>query len=263
MPDRLPLAVAILTLNEERNLPRCLESLGNLAAEILVLDSGSTDRTEAIARDYQARFEVSEWSGFVKQRAKALERCSQPWILCLDADEALTPELARSIELFLQAADPAVAGAEVTRRTYYLGDWIWHTWYPEWRLRLVRRGSAKSQGTDPHDHLEVRGDVRRLPGDLLHYSFVDLADHLDRSMQYARISAEAYANAGRRFRWSQLLVSPAVAVFKHLVIRQGFRDGWRGWVIAGVKASETFAKYAFLLEHERSPSAQQTPRQAR
>ncbi len=254
MPDRLPLSIALITLNEESNLQRCLESLGGIAAEIVIVDSGSTDRTKAVAHSHGARFEFSPWAGHVKQKAKALERCTQPWVLCLDADEALTPQLAQSVADIVQRNDATLAGAAVNRRSFYLGAWIWYSWYPEWRLRLARRTHAAWAGLDPHDRLEVEGHTTRLQGDLLHYSFHDLADHLERSLSYARLSAASYAASGRRFRWLQLLFSPPMAALKHLVLRQGFRDGWRGWIIAGVKAAETFAKYAFLLEHERAPA---------
>jgi glycosyltransferase involved in cell wall biosynthesis len=195
---------------------------------------------------------VRDWPGHVAQKNRALALCTQPWVLCLDADEALTPELAASVSGVVRSGGAAREGWELNRRTFYLGDWIWHSWYPEWRLRLVRRELAVWSGLDPHDRLEIKGQAGRLQGDLLHYSFVDLADHLHRSLRYARIGAASYRSRGRRFRWSQLLFSPWMAAVKPLVLKQGFRDGWRGWVIAGVKGMETFAKYAFLLEEERA-----------
>ncbi len=252
MVDRLPLSVSIITCNEEANLNRCLESVRNLAREIVILDSGSTDRTQAIAAGFEAVFEHSPWPGFTIQKQKSLDRCTQPWVLCLDADEALSPELADSIRQTLAQADPDTAGYWLNRRTWYLGAWIWHAWYPEWRLRLVRRGTAAWTGRDPHPAMSVTGRTRRLPGDLLHYSFRDLEDHLRRTVKYARDSAAAYAAAGRRFHWHQLLLPPCVAFLKHLILKQGFRDGWRGWLISIIRGIDVFAKYAFLLERERA-----------
>ena len=254
MGEPLPLSVSIITLNEEANLRRCLESVRALGAEIVVIDSGSTDKTGEVAREFGALFEFAPWAGHVAQKSRALQRCSRPWALCLDADEALTPELGESIRTVFAAREPSVSGYWLNRRTFYLGQWIWHAWYPEWRLRLVRRDRAAWAGLDPHDKLEVaNGPTARLPGDLLHYSFRDLDDHLRRVNQYARIMARSYAATGRRFHWHQLLFSPGVAFAKHLLWKQGWRDGWRGWLISGVCALGVFAKYAYLLEAERGP----------
>ena len=157
-PGPLPLSVAIVTLNEEANLPRLLESVRGLAAEIVVIDSGSTDRTEEIAREYGARFEHADWAGFITQKNHSLDACTQPWVLFLDADEALSPELAASLkELFANGCTPEKEGYWLNRRTWYLGAWIWHTWHPEWRLRLLKRGAGRWGGMDPHDRLDCTG----------------------------------------------------------------------------------------------------------
>ncbi|HUJ10133.1 MAG TPA: glycosyltransferase family 2 protein [Verrucomicrobiae bacterium] len=251
----LPLSIAIITLNEEANLPRCLASVRDLAAEIVVIDSGSTDRTAELARQCGAVFEFHKWQGHVAQKNVALRRCSQPWVLCLDADEAVSPELAAAIYSRFAVGQPREDGCWVNRRTFYLGDWIRHVWYPEWRLRLVRKERAQWRGVDPHDRLEVAGETKRLDGDLLHYSYRDLQDHLQRTIRYAQISANSYDRAGKSSHWYYLLFSPWIAFFRQLVIRQGWRDGWRGWLIAGVTMIHVFAKYAFLLEKRRSQSA--------
>lgn len=248
----LPISVSVITLNEERNLARCLESVRGLAAEIVVVDSGSTDRTAAIARDNGATFVIQPWQGHIAQKNIAWRRCSRPWVLSLDGDEALSPELAASIRSLFAAGEPKANGYWVNRRTFYLGAWIWHAWYPEWRLRLARCDGAEWRGLDPHDRLEVNGSTARLDGDLLHYPFRDLRDHLRSTIDHARVMAESYAKDGRRFHWHHLLVSPWMAFFKRLVLKQGWRDGWRGWLIAMVKMVNVFAKYAFLLEAERA-----------
>lgn len=251
MQGRLPLSVAIITMNEEANLPRCLESVRSLAAEIVVVDSGSTDRTAEIARQAGALFTVQDWPGFTRQKNRSIERCTQPWVLCLDADEAVSAELAEAIGRVL-TEECRVDGFGVNRRTYYLGAWVWHAWYPEWCLRLVRRGAASWAGEDPHPHLAVRGEVGRLKGDLLHYSYKDLSDHFGRTIRYARTSAESMDRAGRRCRWYHLVVSPWLAFGKRLVLRQGFRDGRRGWIIAASAFFSVLAKYAFLFERQLS-----------
>jgi len=252
----LPLSVAIVTLNEEENLPRLLESVRGLAGEIVIIDSGSTDRTEAIAREAGALFASAPWEGFVIQKNRALDRATQPWVLFLDADEALSAELAASIrQLFQGGRSPDCDGYWLNRRTWYLGDWIWHAWYPEWRLRLIRREAARWGGMDPHAKLELSGPTQRLEGDLLHYSFRDLLDHLQRTIRYSRTMANSYIKSGKRFRWRYLLLSPWVAFFKHFVLKQGWRDGWRGWLVSIIRAIDVFAKYAFLLEHEKTKSS--------
>ena len=251
MQERLPLSVVVITLDEEANLARCLESVRDLAVEIVVVDSGSKDRTGEIARQFGAKFVFHQWQGYIGQKNVALRSCSQPWVLCLDADEALSPELVISICEQFTKGEPAVNGFWVNRRSFYLGHWIWHAWYPEWRLRLVRRERAMWCGLDPHDKLEVTGPTARLDGDLLHYPFCSLEDHLHSSLKYARIMADSYAQQGRRFHWHFLLFSPWVGFFQQLILKQGWRDGWRGWIIAGVRMVSVFAKYAFLLECER------------
>lgn len=249
----LPLSVAVITLNEEQSLRRCLDSVRKLAAEIVVIDSGSSDHTGAIARELGAIFEVQPWQGHVRQKNIALKRCTQPWVLCLDADEALSPELADSVRTLFTSGEPAPNGYWVNRRTFYLGDWIRHAWYPEWRLRLVRRNHAEWRGLDPHDKLEADGATARLDGDLLHYPpFASVHDHLQSTIDHARIMARSYARAGLRCHWYHLLFSPWAALLKTYVFKQGWRDGWRGLTIACVTLLGTMVKYAFLLEAQRN-----------
>ena len=257
-PSALPVSVSVVTLNEEANLPRLLASVRGLAREIVIVDSGSTDQTAALARESGARFEVIPWSGFTAQKNRALDLCTQPWVLFLDADEALSPELADALRgLFQNGREPGGDGFFLNRRTWYLGAWIWHAWYPEWRLRLLRRGAGRWGGLDPHAKLEVAGLTARLDGDLLHYSFRDLQDHLERTIRYSRTMADSYAASGKAFRWYYLVLSPWVAVFKHLVLKQGWRDGWRGWLVSIIRGIDVFAKYAFLLEKKLTGSTGQ------
>lgn len=251
MNGPLPLSAVIITLDEERNLPRCLASLHGLVSEIVIVDSGSTDRTGAIAEEAGARFEFRPWPGHVAQKNAALGLASRPWALCLDADEEVSPELAASVRKVFAAGDPSLDGYRVNRFNFYLGDWIRHAWYPEWRLRLVRVSHASSRGTDPHGWLEVQGTIGRLNGHLLHYPYAGLQDHFQRIIQYAQIAASARAESGQRARWYHLACSPWLAFFKSLVLKQGFRDGWRGWIIAFATLMKVFAKYAFLCERQR------------
>lgn len=257
MQRRLPLSVAVITLNEEARLPACLTSVQDLAAEIVVVDSGSTDGTEAVAKRFGARFLVEPWRGHVAQKNLAWTACSQPWVLGLDADEVVSLELAASMRALFANGPPAAEGYWISRRTFYLGRWINHAWYPEWRLRLARREKARWTGRDPHDRLEVNGPTARLKGDLLHYSYRDLQDHFQRLVRYAQVSARGLAQEGKRCRWYHLVLSPWAALGKRLILKQGFRDGLRGWIIAYSTFFSVLAKYAFLLESQMHPGAQE------
>jgi glycosyltransferase involved in cell wall biosynthesis len=246
--QRLPISAAVITLNEEKNLPRCLESLRDLVSEIIIIDSGSTDRTREIAEKSGAIFEVHPWQGHIGQKNIALRRCTHSWVLCLDADEAVSPELASALRRVFEKGEPPGNGFYVNRLNFYLGQWIRHAWQPEWRLRLVRKAEAKWGGLDPHDKLEVAGPTSRLAGNLLHWSFDSLRDHFQKTIKYAEIMAGSYAREGLPCRWYHILFSPWMAFFKILILKNGWRDGWRGWIVAGAKWINVFAKYAFLLE---------------
>jgi glycosyltransferase involved in cell wall biosynthesis len=257
--QRLPLSVAVITLNEEKHLPRCLASVRELASEIVVMDSGSTDRTAEIARNGGAVFVSQPWQGFNRQKNLSLDHCTQPWALCLDADEVVSPELADSIRQAL-VSHPAATGFFLNRRTRYLDDWIWHAWYPEWRLRLVRREAAHWVGADPHPSLETTGPTEKLTGDLLHYSYANLQDHFERTLRYARISADSLDRAGWRCRWYHLTISPWLALWKRLLLKRAFLDGRRGWIIAYTTFFGVLAKYAFLFEKQtRAGCSQELP----
>ena len=248
----LSLSVAIITKNEEANLPRLLDSLEQLRpAEVIVVDSGSRDLTVAIARQYGADVIETGWPGHVEQKNRALAACHQPWILSLDADEPISPELATKIADLLANDKADRDGYEIKRLTWYLGDWVRHTWYPEWRLRLVRKEKAEWIGDNPHDHLVVSGKTGRIDADIHHYSYKDIEDHFRRSIDYAKIGARALNRRGKPFRWYKILFSPLMRFIRLIVFRQGWRDGWRGWIIAWSSMFTAFLKYAFLYEINR------------
>jgi glycosyltransferase involved in cell wall biosynthesis len=260
MQSRLPISVAVITLNEEEHLPRCLASVRELASEIVVVDSGSTDRTAEIAKMSGAVFLSEPWPGHVAQKNRALAACSQPFVLSLDADEEVSLELASALRQLFAGRLPEADGFWINRRTFYLGEWIRHSWNPEWRVRLVRKERAQWAGRDPHDKLEVQGRTARLSGDILHYSYADLQDHFARMLRYARISAETMRRNGKSCRWYHLVFSPWLAFLKKLVLRSAWRDGWRGWVISVATFFGVFAKYAFRLEMQlKSQSESEKP----
>ena len=249
--SRPTVSAAIICQDEELAIADCLESVA-WCDEIVVVDSGSTDRTVEIAEKRATRVVHNPWPGYVAQKNFALEQTGGEWILCLDADERVTPALRSAIETAL-AGNPACAGFEMRRHVFYLGRWIDHGgWYPDWKLRLVRRGRARWGGVDPHDKLLPDGPVARLDADLVHLSYRDFAAHLRTVQRFSDVVADGWAREGRRFSVLRALLHPPVKFFECFVWKRGFRDGWPGFVIAATSAFYVFAKHVKLFERTRS-----------
>jgi len=241
------LSVCIITLNEEDNLPRCLASVAGLATQVVVVDSGSTDRTRELAAAAGAQVQVRPFSGHVDQKQFALEQGTGDWILSLDADEWLDDVLRAEVARVTSGGPPDVDGYELDRRSLYLGAWIDHCgWAPQWRLRLVRRGRARWTGMDPHDRLETPGRTARLAGRLGHRPYRDLADHVAKVNRYTDQMAARRREAGMRSPAFALLLRPPARFVRMYVLRAGFLDGWRGLVVSGMGAYYVFLKYAKL-----------------
>lgn len=257
MSRALPLSVAIVCKNSGATIARTLDSVAPLASEIVALDSGSTDNTLDLLARANAVFHRVQWQGHVATKQRALEACSQPWILSLDADESLTPPLADAIRAAIERDDPATLAYELNRKVFFQGAWLHHAWQPEWRLRLVRKDAARWTGLDPHDRLNLINPspsaVARLSGDLRHDSFLDAHDCFRKQADHARTSARSLLNAGRRASTLSLLTSPPGAFLKQLILKQAFRDGWRGWVAASATAAATLMKHATLLDLQNAP----------
>jgi glycosyltransferase involved in cell wall biosynthesis len=250
-----PLSVSLITLNEAENLRRCLESVRGLAAEIVVVDSGSADDTRAVADEFQARWFEQKWLGFREQKNLSLDHCQHDWVLCLDADEALSPELAEAIRQFL--GDPSsanFAGAYFPRRTWFLGRWIRHgDWYPDHCLRLFRRGAGRWAGTSEHTKVELAGATKELTGDLLHWSFPTLRRFVEKQLSYADSFAERATEEGRQWNLWDNVTRPLWRFFRGYILRGGFLDGFPGlWVAVG-NAHATFVRYSRLYEHRVAP----------
>jgi glycosyltransferase involved in cell wall biosynthesis len=240
------LSVGIITKNEERNINRCILSVRDIADEIIVVDSGSSDRTIEIARDLGATVHHQDWLGFSGQKNYAAGLATMDYILMLDADEEVSEELRRSIAEAISAGQ--FDGWEVNRRTYYLGGFLDHVWHPEWRLRLFRKGKGIFEG-ELHEKVICAGNVGRLRGDLHHYSYKGLKDQILRLVRYAEQSAVIMQKEGRKFRFINLFFNPCWA-FAKVLIRGGILDGYRSFIIAVFEGIYTFLKYAFLLEEE-------------
>lgn len=195
----MKISFCLITLNEEENLPRCLRSCLELADEIVIVDSGSTDGTRKIACEFGARFVHQDWLGYVEQKNKVLSLAQNEWVFSLDADEELSPALRGEIRLLKQSASTNDAsGFSLPRCVLYEGRWIRHgDWYPDRLTRLFRRKRVKFAGGRVHERLEISGAVIPLRGDLHHYSFRDAADHRARGERYAKLWAQDKHEAGK------------------------------------------------------------------
>jgi glycosyltransferase involved in cell wall biosynthesis len=248
------LSVAIMTLNEEQNLPRCLGSVEGLADQIVVLDSHSTDRTRDIAREAGAEVHEEDWAGFVEQRAHSIELASSDWVLCLDADEWLDEAARAAVRQAVSGSlEGGPEGYELNRRTHYMGAWIDHCgWSPEWRLRLVRKGCARMGGVSPHARIDVAGRVERLAGRLNHLPYRSLAEHLGKVNRYTDEMADRRYAAGERASLGKLVLRPPARFLRMYLLKAGFLDGWRGLVVSSMGSFYVFLKYAKLLALSRA-----------
>jgi glycosyltransferase involved in cell wall biosynthesis len=230
-------------------IDRCLASLAWCDECVVVLDPRSRDATEARARAAGARVIAHPYAGNVEQKGFAIAQAKSEWVVALDADEALAPELARRLAACLRAPEPGCDGILLNRVAFHLGRWIRHgDFHPDWQLRAFRREGARVVGCNPHGRVRVPGRVVRLAGDLEHRSYASLADQLERVQAYSRIEAEAMFAAGRRAGLRPLVLRPPARFLRAYLLRQGFRDGIPGLVIAAVTAFHVFLKYAKLWE---------------
>jgi glycosyltransferase involved in cell wall biosynthesis len=242
----------VICFNEEDTIERCLESL-SFCDEIVVVDSGSTDRTRELCERRTDRVIQQEFLGYVKQKSFALEQATHDWVVCLDADEELSPEAARSIQDAVASNDGTVVGYRLDRITYFLGTW--HDrgeWSDDWQLRVFRRSRGHWTGRDPHDRVELDGPARPLSGQLHHYNYRDLSDHLQTIDSFSARVAREMRDEGIHFRIRDLLFRPLGRFFKGYVLRRGFRKGLPGFLVSVSTAYYVFMKYAKLWELERS-----------
>jgi glycosyltransferase involved in cell wall biosynthesis len=242
------LSVVIITFNEERNIGRCLESVKDIADDIVVVDSFSTDKTEEICRTKGVRFVLHKFDGHIEQKNWAITQAKFPHILSLDADEALDETLKKSI---LEIKNNwQYDGYYINRLTNYCGKWIRHCgWYPDKKLRLWDSRKGTWGGTNPHDKYELfEGDknTSHLNGDILHYSYYTLDDHYKQVNYFTDILAKAEYKEGRKASVIRLLMSPIVKFIRDYIIKLGFLDGKEGFLISRISAYATYLKYKKL-----------------
>ncbi|MGB2622462.1 MAG: glycosyltransferase family 2 protein [Candidatus Acidiferrum sp.] len=246
------LSACLITLNEEHNLPRTLASLTQIADEIVIVDSGSTDQTEKIAREHGAAFHERAWTNYSEQKNFAAERAQNDWILSLDADEELSSALQTSL-LDWKKHEPKFSVYEMARKTWYLGAWIRHSgWYPDFQRRLYRRETAQFTGII-HEALRFEGQAGRLLGDLLHYTVRSFAEHEAKVKQYTTLAAQQMFDAGKRNWQAAMWLATPWSWLQNYFLRGGFLDGYRGALISQMAARSVRLKYAKLgklVEHE-------------
>jgi glycosyltransferase involved in cell wall biosynthesis len=244
-----PLSVVIITLNEEKNIERCISSVLDFADEIVIVDSISTDRTREICLKYPVKFIEQPFLGYIEQKNKALEFASYPHVLSLDADEAVSDELKASIKKVKEnwQAD----GYYFNRLTNYCGKWIRHTdWYPDKKLRLFDKRKGQWGGTNPHDKYMLQPGSREiyLKGDLLHFSFPSVDYHLEVVKKFTTIVALEHVKKGKKARTLNVVVSPLWKFIRSYFIKRGFLDGYYGFVVCTISAYSTFIKYIKIKE---------------
>ena len=254
------LSVTIITLNEEANIRRTLESV-QWADEIVVLDSGSMDRTVSICREFTDKVFHQDWLGFGKQKNAAIDRATGDWVLSLDADEPVEKELAAEIRTIMASPDPN-DGYRIPRKTFFLGKWIKHGgWYPDFNLRLFQKGKGRFEERAVHEAVKVNGSVGNTQHAILHYAYPDLASYLASINKYSSLAVDVMAEKGipaRKTTWFNIVFRPAFTFIFKYVIRLGFLDGKHGLMINLFHAYYVFAKYAKAWEYakkvQNSPS---------
>ncbi len=249
------LSVAIITLNEEKNIRRCLESVQSVADEIVVVDSFSTDKTESICQEYNVRFIKNAFQGHIEQKNFALQQARFDHVLCLDADEALDETLQKSISGVLK--NWTNDAYRMNRLTNYCGKWIHHTgWYPDTKLRLLDRKKGHWGGRNPHDRIIMQPGTTHdhLRGDILHYSYYNIGQHITQMNFFTDIMAKEAHQKGKKAGVIKLFFSPGFKFFKKYILQQGFRDGYYGLVISILSVFYTFLKYLKLRELNKKSS---------
>ncbi len=244
------LSLAIITLNEERNIERCIRS-APMAADVVVLDSGSTDRTREIAQSLGARVFNEPWPGFYKQKTRAAELVENPWVLSLDADEALSPEAQKTVSDLLDQDLSGYDGFEFSRRTFHLGRWLYHGGnYPDRQVRLFHRERAHWLNTNVHERI-IAKNVKRVSGDILHWPFRGLIDQISTVNKYSGLRAQDFAEKGKKFSSFKMLAKTVSKFVETYFLKQGFRDGVPGLISALVSSFATFLRWAKLYERQK------------
>jgi glycosyltransferase involved in cell wall biosynthesis len=242
------ISAVLITFNEEEKIEAALQSLEGIASEIIIVDSHSLDKTVKLVRKYTDKIFERAWTNYADQKNFADSHVVYPWILSLDADERLSPEL-RDELLALEKTEPSCAAFSMPRQVFYLGRWIRHSgWYPDRKIRLFRKGLARWEGEYVHERLVVDGDVGKLRGAIHHFTYRDIHDHLTRINRFSDLGAQKLYAAKKKCRWHHLVLLPGSRFLKSYIVKRGFLDGFAGLVISGLHAYSIFVRYAKLRE---------------
>ena len=254
------LSAILITHNEAHNLPACLDSLQGWVSEIVIVDNGSTDETLTIAERYGARIvRVSDWPGFGPQKNRALDAAQCDWVLSIDADERISPELAQDIQRVVQ--QDAARAYNLPRLSWYCGRFMRHSgWYPDPVLRLFKRGRARFTDDLVHERLVSQDPVQTLQGHLLHYSFMNFSQVLVKVDRYSTASAQQMYERGRRARFVEAPVRGFWAFLRTYVFKAGFLDGAQGFALAVSNAQGTYYRYLKLWLMARAHQGHERPR---
>lgn len=251
-PPHIPrLSACIIAMDEADRIGDCLDSL-DFCDELLVVDSHSSDSTRTLAAARGARVIERDWPGHVAQKEFAIRAAQHDWVLCVDADERISPGLREEILALRERGFPGHAGWRMPRLCSYLGRWIRHgNWYPDRQLRLFDRSRGHWGGHDPHDKVQLQGSFGELSGDLIHHPYRHFADHLSTIDKYTTTMAQGLHERGKRSSVLQVVLRPSWKFVRFYFLKRAFLDGWRGLLLAYLAAHYTRLKYAKLLVLER------------
>lgn len=245
----IKLSAVIITLNEEKNIRRCIESLKLVSDEIIVVDSLSIDKTKDICTEMNVRFIEQKFLGYIEQKNFALGLASHDHVLSLDADEALDEKL--QSEILKLKSNFICDGYEFNRLTMYNGFWVRHCgWYPDKKLRLIKKQKAQWGGTNPHDALLLNGTMGYIPGDLLHYSYDSISSHVLQTNKFSTIEAQSLFLRGKRSTLLKIVTRPPFQFFKDYILKKGFLDGRYGFIICLINSLYVLLKYAKMMDME-------------
>tara|TARA_B100000401_G_scaffold213084_1_gene143766 strand:- start:1226 stop:1990 length:765 start_codon:yes stop_codon:yes gene_type:complete len=242
------ISAAIITYNEEKNIERCITSLVNIADEIVVVDSGSNDKTQEIALTLGAKVVINKFEGHIQQKNFAITQTSNEWVISLDADEALSKKLKTS--LLKVKEDLKGNGYKFNRLSNYCGKWIKHCgWYPDTKLRLFKKGQGSWKGKNPHDkYILDSGEEIHLEGDLLHYTFYNVSEHKAQIIKFSNVAAQSLFELNKKSNWALIIGKTVFKFFRNYLLKRGFLDGITGFHICRLSAHATYLRYYKLLK---------------
>ncbi len=244
----MQISAVIITLNEEERLEPALKSLKGVVEEIIVVDAESEDDTLKIAKKYTDRIFRRKWTNFSDQKNFGNSQASYPWILSLDADERLSPELKEEI-LRIKKRETDCSAFSIPRRVFYLGKWIRHSgWYPDRKIRLFRKDSARWEGEYVHERLLVEGKVEKLKEPIYHFTYRNIQDHLERINVFSELGARKLYAEGKKCHFYHLVFLPFFRFFNSYLLKAGFLDGFAGFIVSVLNGYSIFIRYAKLKE---------------